>query len=107
VATPTATTVTGCPSVNNTLYTVPNSTATFLRICGVDYSGVGEASDLETVETTSMDDCMATCAAYSGCTGCSWGPIANDTGNEHRCWLKNDLGRSHSAETDWLFGVLQ
>ncbi|KAL2153816.1 hypothetical protein VTH82DRAFT_2491 [Thermothelomyces myriococcoides] len=34
-----------CPALNNTIYHVPGSTKSFLRVCGIDYSGSG-ATDL-------------------------------------------------------------
>ncbi|KAK1750299.1 hypothetical protein QBC47DRAFT_426308 [Echria macrotheca] len=92
---------------NNTLYYVPGSTKTFLQVCGIDYSGNGEATDLTYVYTGSMADCMNTCATYDKCTGCGWGPLPGDLGPPHRCWLKKDLRGAHEARDDYCFGILQ
>ncbi|SPQ19187.1 d01851cc-64ce-4463-ba05-69fda98c4928 [Thermothielavioides terrestris] len=95
-----------CPSLNNTVYHVPGSTKTFLRICGVDYSG-DEATDLAQVYTGSMADCMNSCASFNQCTACSWGYIQGDEGGEHRCFMKNNLKTGHTAASDWCFAILQ
>ncbi|KAM7184051.1 hypothetical protein V8F20_012375 [Naviculisporaceae sp. PSN 640] len=99
-----------CPAANNTLYTTTttsNTKKTFLRVCGVDYSGVGGATDLRNVRTETMAECMDACAELSGCTGCGWGQIPGDTTSKHRCWLKTDLQTPHNATTDWDFAILQ
>ncbi|KAK3694201.1 hypothetical protein B0T22DRAFT_476968 [Podospora appendiculata] len=96
-----------CPGSNGTVYTVPSSTKTFLRVCGIDYSGVGGAVDIAHVVTSSMDECMNACAARDDCTGCAWGYIFGDSGNAHRCWMKNSLQTAHNATHDWSFAVLQ
>ncbi|KAI0880600.1 uncharacterized protein GGS22DRAFT_174795 [Annulohypoxylon maeteangense] len=94
-----------CPAANGTTYQVPGSEKQFLRICGIDYSG-DEATDLRHVPTESMLDCMKNCAGTSGCTGCGWGYIQGDTGNQHTCWLKGSLKKSHEADINWAFAVL-
>ncbi|KAK3336344.1 hypothetical protein B0T19DRAFT_36305 [Cercophora scortea] len=96
-----------CPGSNGTVYTVPSSTKTFLRVCSIDYSGVGGAVDIAHVVTGSMDECMDACAARDDCTGCAWGYIFGDSGNAHRCWMKNSLQTAHNATHDWSFAVLQ
>ena len=96
-----------CPGANNTLYTVPGSTKTFLHTCGIDYSGAGEATDLSHVYTNSMAECMNVCASFDKCTGCGWGFVTGDTGEAHRCWMKNDLRAAHRARDDYCFGILQ
>ncbi|KAK5656427.1 hypothetical protein OQA88_4808 [Cercophora sp. LCS_1] len=112
-ATPTTTpqvvegTLPDCPSGNNTLYTVSGSTKTFLRVCGIDYSGANGATDLAHIYTNSMVECMNVCASYDRCTGCGWGWVEGDTGVSHRCWMKSDLRVSHRARDDYGFGVLQ
>ena len=100
---------TACPAANNTLYTTTSkdSKKTFLRLCGVDYSGVGGAKDLKSIYTKSMDECMDACASVSNCTGCGWGHIIGDSGSLHRCWLKTNLETEHNATKDWNFAVLQ
>ncbi|KAK4151105.1 hypothetical protein C8A00DRAFT_17445 [Chaetomidium leptoderma] len=95
-----------CPALNNTVYHVPGSTQSFLRLCGVDYSGSG-ATDLAHAYTESMADCMHTCASFDQCTACAWGYIKGDQGGKHRCYMKKDLKQGHEAASDWCFAVLQ
>lgn len=99
-----------CPAANNTLYTTTTADKTkktFLRVCGIDYSGIGGATDMRNVRTETMAECMDACAELSGCTGCGWGQIPGDTISKHRCWLKTDLQTPHNATTDWDFAILQ
>jgi len=100
-----------CPAANNTLFEVPRSDKmTFLRLCGIDYSGEGGARDLATVWTASVQDCIVNCAGYPGCTACSWGVIPGDNyqqGDNHRCFLKTDLGTPHETRAGWDFAILQ
>lgn len=95
-----------CPAANNTIYHVPDSTAKFKRICGIDYSGVDQAKDIATVWTITMQDCIFQCAEYPGCTACGWGVIKGDPGSEHRCWMKANLTSSHVARPGWEFAIL-
>jgi hypothetical protein len=99
--------VPGCPAVNNTIYNVPRSDKRFLRLCGLDYSGMRGAVDISHVPTSSFAECMDNCAGTVGCSGCSWGPLKGDEKDEHRCWLKSTLQGSHEVETTWCFGILQ
>ncbi|KAI1852839.1 hypothetical protein JX265_009812 [Neoarthrinium moseri] len=107
-ASPTATSIGGvdCPAGNGTTYNVPGSTAKFLHLCGVDYSGDNEAKDLKNVQTDSMADCMINCAGTSGCTGCGWGYIDGDSLYEHTCWMKTDLKTGHTSDSSWAFAIL-
>ncbi|KAJ6438852.1 transmembrane alpha-helix domain-containing protein [Purpureocillium lavendulum] len=95
-----------CPAANNTKYTVPRTEKTFLRVCGIDYSGAGNAAELGNVWVAGMQECMASCAGYPGCTGCSWGVIEGDAGSDHRCWLKGKLGSSSAVRPGWDFAIL-
>ncbi|KAK3363233.1 hypothetical protein B0T25DRAFT_33064 [Lasiosphaeria hispida] len=97
-----------CPAANNTIYSVPGSTKSFLRLCGLDYSSADGATDLVHVPTNSMAECINNCASYDQCTGCAWGYIAgdNDTG-AHRCWMKKELKSSHVANNDFCFAILR
>lgn len=112
LATPTSTSTapmaasTDCPEGNGTIYNVPGSTISFLRVCSIDYSGPGEAVDLANLPTSSMNDCMDNCAGEPNCTGCGWGFIEGDIGNDYACWMKTDLGNHHEARTNWSFGIL-
>ncbi|KAH8172377.1 hypothetical protein LIA77_06632 [Sarocladium implicatum] len=107
----TTTSRSSCPAANNTVYSVPGSDKSFLRICGVDYSGEfggdRRAQDIGVVITKNMEDCIVNCAGYPGCTGCGWGIIQGDESDEHRCWLKARLGESHVARPGWDFAILQ
>lgn len=105
-ATATATGGVDCPAGNGTTYTVPGSTVQFLHLCGIDYSGSGEATDLGSVQTNSMADCMDNCAGTSGCTGCGWGYVDGDSLFEHTCWLKSGLEQSHTADSGWAFAII-
>ncbi|KAI0173126.1 hypothetical protein GGR52DRAFT_374217 [Hypoxylon sp. FL1284] len=95
-----------CPAANGTTYQVPGSNKSFLRVCGIDYSGQ-EAVDLRQVPTESILDCMKNCAGTADCTGCGWGFIEGDTGTQHRCWLKGKLKKPHEADPNWAFAILQ
>ncbi|AEO54540.1 hypothetical protein MYCTH_2297208 [Thermothelomyces thermophilus ATCC 42464] len=95
-----------CPALNNTIYHVPGSTKSFLRVCGVDYGGSG-ATDLAQAWTDSMADCMNSCASFDQCTGCAWGYLDGDEGAQHRCYMKKDLKKAHQADSDWCFAILQ
>ncbi|XXG95256.1 protein transport protein bos1 [Hypoxylon texense] len=94
-----------CPAANGTIYQVPGSDKSFLRICGIDYSG-DEAEDLRQVPTESILDCMKNCAGTAECTGCGWGYLEGDTGTQHTCWLKGGLKKPHEADPNWAFAVL-
>ncbi|KAK3330709.1 hypothetical protein B0H66DRAFT_72746 [Apodospora peruviana] len=97
-----------CPAGNNTIFTAKNdSTKRFLRVCAIDYSGVGGAKDLKNVWTSSMAECVNACASLDKCTGCAWGYIYGDSDKSHRCWLKSDLQTPHNATSDWNFAILQ
>ncbi|TQW00031.1 hypothetical protein IF1G_02245 [Cordyceps javanica] len=102
-----STTITACPAANNTMYIVPNTTTTFKRLCGIDYTGVSQARELGSVWTTTMQECIFQCADFPGCTACGWGIIADDPGSEHRCWLKTDLKASLSVRAGWEFAILE
>ncbi|KAI1077982.1 hypothetical protein F5B20DRAFT_550000 [Whalleya microplaca] len=95
-----------CPAVNGTTYQVPGSNKQFLRLCGVDYSGNGQATDLRQVLTEDMLDCIKNCAGTTNCTGCGWGYLEGDVGTQHKCWLKTGLMKSQDANVNWAFAVL-
>ena len=96
-----------CPALNSTVYHVPGSTKSFLRLCGVDYSGsTGGATDLANAFTGSMAECMNSCASFNECTACSWGYLQGDQGGQHRCFMKKDLRKGHSARSDWCFALM-
>ncbi|ERT01444.1 hypothetical protein HMPREF1624_02693 [Sporothrix schenckii ATCC 58251] len=120
----TSTSLTDCPAANGTTYNVPGSGTTFLRLCGIDFSGTGAAVDLSHLPTTSMDDCMNNCAGTSGCTACGWGPANSSTTssgvgssgfensgkNYFQCYLKSTLGSIKTAvyaDSDWCFAIMQ
>jgi hypothetical protein len=76
-------------------------------MCGLDYSGAGQAVDIGNVQTLNLEACIDACAAQSNCTGAGWGVIKGDKGPEHTCWMKTNLGKPHTATSDWAFAVLQ
>ncbi|KAK3693654.1 hypothetical protein B0T22DRAFT_46452 [Podospora appendiculata] len=94
-----------CPDVANVQFAAPKNKI-FLHVCGIDYSGRGEAHDLANEKTSTFEDCLTQCAMMSQCTGAGWGPMDGDSGNVHTCWMKNQLNKSHIATPDWNFGVL-
>ncbi|KAG6031072.1 hypothetical protein E4U41_007709 [Claviceps citrina] len=105
-AQPTQTLLELCPAANSTKFEIPQLNKTFLLICGVDYTGQGEAIDLGVVRTASMQDCILRCAGQPNCTGCGWGVIPEDAGGEHQCWLRGDLQKSRTVRSGWDFAIL-
>lgn len=104
-ATATATTTTTdiysqCPSANNTIY--GTSTQNFTVRCGIDYSGTGEADDLDSSDADSMSDCMDDCLKNSKCEGAGWGHIDG----AGKCYMKANLTKYHTADSNWEFAVL-
>ncbi|KAI0137089.1 hypothetical protein BJ170DRAFT_604486 [Xylariales sp. AK1849] len=95
-----------CPAGNGSTFAVPGSTVTFLHLCGVDYSGDGEAVDIKNVPTDSMADCMTNCAGTAGCTGCGWGYVDGDSLYQHTCWLKSGLKTPHTVDEGWAFAIM-
>jgi hypothetical protein len=97
-----------CPAANDTIFKVPNSPKTFRRFCGIDYRSGKGTTDLATVWTASMQDCMVNCAGFDGCTACAWGAQKGDNYRDnHRCYLKTDLGKSEEARDGWDFAILE
>ncbi|KAI0120660.1 hypothetical protein BJ170DRAFT_159350 [Xylariales sp. AK1849] len=95
-----------CPGANNTVYTSSEGSRKFTVHCGLDYSGAGEADDLDSTKTTTMSGCMDACADNEKCQGAGWGFIDGDTGNNHSCYMKTNLTKFHIADSNWLFAVL-
>jgi len=97
-----------CPAANDTTFAVPNSPKTFRRFCGVDYRAEQGTTDLATVWTASMQDCMVNCAGFDGCTACGWGAQEGDNYRDnHRCYLKTNLGESQEVRAGWDFAILE
>lgn len=96
-----------CPGANGTEFTAPGTNKTFLQICGVEFSGPGEAIDIGHTITNTMQECMVNCAAFPNCTGCSWGYLPGDVGNEHECWMKTSLIEGHTTSDQWCFAILE
>ena len=97
---------TQCPRANGTVYTASTGGKRFQRFCGLDYGGKGEATDIGSVKTRTMDACMDACASRGNCTGAGWGAMDGDTDGMHSCWMKTNLNKSHKATPDWGFAVL-
>lgn len=95
-----------CPDADFTSYDVPGSPKRFVRFCGVDFLGPGQARDIGSVWTRTFEDCMINCAGFRGCTACSWGPIPGDPGSDHRCWLKSEIRDQYVLRTGWQFALL-
>ncbi|KAK2021566.1 hypothetical protein LX32DRAFT_243111 [Colletotrichum zoysiae] len=96
-----------CPEADNTIYHVIGSDKTFLRLCGVDYSGGVGAIDMYNIPAASMGECMEACAKAAQCTGVSWGNVMVDGEAQLRCWLKRGLTTPHAAVANWNFAILQ
>ncbi|KAK4168369.1 hypothetical protein QBC43DRAFT_254111 [Cladorrhinum sp. PSN259] len=99
-----------CPSVNNTVYTVTSASSgpakKFTRLCGLDYGGSDEATDIGNVKVNSLDQCIEACAKKSGCTGAGWG-VTDKANPLQSCWMKKGLKKPHDAKMpDWGFAVL-
>ncbi|KAK1835700.1 hypothetical protein QBC39DRAFT_340907 [Podospora conica] len=100
-----------CPSINGTLHTVANATVASARrkfklLCGIDFSGDGEATDIGAVKTLNLGACADACAATANCTGAGWGVIPGDVGPAHMCWMKTGLDKGHVAVEEWGFAVI-
>ena len=94
-----------CEFDNNTQFTAANGKA-FLRLCGFDYSGTNEATDIGDVPTSTFEKCIETCAKDEECTGAGWAPPSSDEKYSGICWMKKDLKKSHVATENWHFAVL-
>lgn len=106
--------VVDCPRRDNatTRYTVPGTSLTFERICGVDMT----ASDMSSFPTTSMADCLALCAQLNlypsstmgRCLGVSWvfGNGLQGQGSSY-CYPKYNISmpRSQRLDTESAFLV--
>ncbi|TWU74965.1 hypothetical protein ED733_005529 [Metarhizium rileyi] len=101
------TALTACPAANNTKYEVKSLQKTFVRVCGIDYTGSEGATDLDATLVASVEDCINSCAEYPSCTGCSWGLLAGDTGSDPECWLKTGLRTPTFVRGGWDFVILQ
>lgn len=104
----TGTALVQCPGVNNTVYTVESTGQRFKRLCGLDYSGPGEAVDVANTKTNSLDKCIEACAMNDNCEGAGWGVIPSEKSSPlQSCWMKKELKKFHDAKRpDWGFAVL-
>ena len=95
-----------CPESNYTLYAVPGSPVRFLRLCDVDVTS-DHATDIRSVRTESMAECMRNCAGTFGCQGAGWGPQRGDLGSEFWCWMKGELTDVLTDLRGWEFAIMQ
>ncbi|KAK4162519.1 hypothetical protein QBC43DRAFT_77043 [Cladorrhinum sp. PSN259] len=103
---PSATATGFCPGMDNTQY-ISSTGKKFLHLCGVDYSGKLEATEIGNATTTTFKDCMELCSKKTGCTGVGWGIETDEKLNSKpNCWMKSGLNQSHSATPRWNFAVL-
>ncbi|KAM7205278.1 hypothetical protein V8F33_001109 [Rhypophila sp. PSN 637] len=93
-----------CPEGANTQVQTTGG-AKFLHLCGVDFSGPGEATDIASERTPTFKECLEACARTQGCTGAGWGPALPDKPARATCWMKNNLNLSHDSPPDWNFGI--
>ncbi|KAK4181361.1 hypothetical protein QBC36DRAFT_366826 [Triangularia setosa] len=94
-----------CPQSQGIQYTA-NNNKSFITLCGVDYSGKGEAKEISNAKVKTFRDCLELCSKKKECTGAGWGVMDGDKSGEHTCWMKNGLNSSHTATPEWGFGVL-
>jgi hypothetical protein len=78
----------------------------FKLLCGIDFAGEGEATELGRVKTLNLGECADACAATANCTGAGWGVLPGDVGPAHQCWLKTGLIKGHLAAPEWGFAVI-
>ncbi|KAK3361377.1 hypothetical protein B0T24DRAFT_641485 [Lasiosphaeria ovina] len=97
-----------CPGTNGTFHTssVASGSKRFQRLCGLDFSGPGQADDIGSVNTTSLNDCIDTCAANNNCTGAGWGIMTGTNSSIQPCWMKTNLKKNHKATAGWGFAIL-
>ncbi|KAK0710319.1 hypothetical protein B0T26DRAFT_836585 [Lasiosphaeria miniovina] len=97
-----------CPGTNGTFYTssVASGSKRFQRLCGLDFSGPGQAEDIGSVNTTSLNDCIDACAAKTNCTGAGWGIMTGTNSSIQPCWMKTNLNKNHKATVGWGFAIL-
>ena len=85
----------GCPGNNGTTYTsTSNDNKQFKLLCGRDF-GDGEANDIGSTNTATINGCMDACAAKSGCQGAGWGFIEGvSKEGKNPCYMKTNLTSS-------------
>ncbi|KAK3363281.1 hypothetical protein B0T25DRAFT_34974 [Lasiosphaeria hispida] len=93
-----------CPNLSSSQYVASNGRQ-FTHLCGVDYSGYGQAVDIGSIQASSFEECVNACAARSDCTGAGWGP-GNNGNPSQTCYFKNSLNQAQRAGADWNFAVL-
>lgn len=94
-----------CPGISSTQYTAANGKK-FLHLCGLDYAGPGEATDIDHAGARTFEQCMEYCSEREECTGAGWGPPIDDNKARGTCWMKKGLLKSHTATPEWNFAVL-
>jgi len=95
-----------CSFANNSQVSTSNGKQ-FVLLCGIDYSGGGEATDLGDLQASTFEKCIEQCAKETECTGAGWGPKGKgDNTYRETCWMKKDLKQGHVAIEDWHFAVL-
>ncbi|KAK8008085.1 hypothetical protein PG991_010636 [Apiospora marii] len=95
-------------TANNTEYTSEAASAAtqFKVYCGMDFGDQEGAKNLDSLNATSMPDCMDACARARDCQGAGWGSLGEPADQPHMCYLKTNLSKSHGAEKGWTFAVL-
>lgn len=85
----------GCPSSDNTNFTVPGTNQAFQRECKTNYSGY----DFSIAQKNSMEECLALCAKYntdqtSHYAGVVWVWLLGDGTALKDCWLKSQINKT-------------
>lgn len=70
-----------CPASNGTNFTMASSNNVYTVVCGLD----SKTSNLKTVQTLGLDDCITQCDATPGCMYAGWG-AATPNGT---CYMKS------------------
>ncbi|KAI9642136.1 hypothetical protein NHQ30_008938 [Ciborinia camelliae] len=88
----------GCPNVNNTTYTTPTPSITFLIACAIDLtSPQGEDIELANITSPTLDDCLDSCARYNHgqCLAATWIQFSpNYPEINSKCFFKANAGTS-------------
>lgn len=105
--TPSATPIGSSCSFANNSQALTSNGKHFVLLCGIDYSGGGEATDLGNLKASTFEKCIEQCAKETECAGAGWGPKdRGDNTYRETCWMKKDLKQGHVATEDWHFAVL-
>jgi hypothetical protein len=88
-----------CPGANGSIYTpAGQTTQSFKRQCGINYSHLDGAMDITNVRSNSMEECIGLCASYNeqngakSCIGVTLVYEGPQGTSFNYCWLKSSIG---------------